>query len=106
MPKALASGDIIADFGYYKTIVEAKVDTIIVSDATCFKYRVYDEIPTGRNHHLAFQVFIGDTLVEDRTNVHKFMTKTQFKELLTEHLGKCLKREMGLLERKADPPSL
>jgi hypothetical protein len=101
--KPLESGDLLTDFGYYKIIVNKKVDTIIVGDAVCYKYMVYDEIPTGRNYHLAFQIYVGDKLVESRENVHKFMTKTQFRELLMEHLSKCLKDTMGISQKTATP---
>jgi hypothetical protein len=101
--KALTSGDVLEDNGYYKTIIEAKVDTIIVSDAVCYKYRVYDTCLTGKNYHLAFQVFVDDKLIESRNNVYKFMTKTQFKELLMEHLDKCLKENLGISTKVATP---
>lgn len=95
MQKPLKSGDIICDVGYYKTFVEAKVDTIIEGDGVIYKYRVYTECPTGKQYHLWYQVFIGDERVITQS-AHKFMTKSAFRELILEELKKYMKKNLGI----------
>lgn len=89
------AGHVLCDQGYYQTIVEARVDTIEVEDAICYKYRVYDQLQTGRNYRLAFEIYIGEELIQ-HTTCHKFMTKTQFKELLNECLVKHMKNSLNI----------